>query len=71
MGQARDDMGDVPLPHEVMGGDPGSFGRMAGSVFSEEPSGLDKQKSGGYGTGAISKEPRAKYLQKATGAQSF
>ena len=71
MGQARDDMDGLPLPHEVMGGDQVSFGRMAGSVFGEEPSGLDKQKGGAYGTGSISKEPRSKYLQKATGAQSF
>ena len=60
------------MPHEAMGDAPGSMERMAGSVFNEEPvSGLDEQKRGGYGTGSISKQPRSKYLTKASGAQSF
>jgi hypothetical protein len=68
MGQAREEMGGLPMPHEAMGDAPGSLERMAGSVFSEEPvSGLDQQKSGGYGTGSITKQPRSKYLTKASG----
>ncbi len=46
MGQAREEMGGLPMPHEAMGDAPGSLERMAGSVFSEEPvSGLDQQKA--------------------------
>ena len=73
MGQAREEMGGVPMPHEALD-DPSKAMRMAGSAMmrdSESGSGLDAQKSTGYGAGSISKQPRSKYLQKASGAQSF
>jgi|TARA_R100000482_G_scaffold5750_1_gene1878 hypothetical protein len=73
MGQAKEAMGGVPMPHEALQ-NPSEATRMAGSALmgdSDPGSGLDAQKSGGYGAGSISKEPRSKYLQKASGAQSF
>ena len=49
MGQAREDMGGVPMPHEALD-DPSKAIRMAGSAMmrdSESGSGLDAQNSTG------------------------
>ena len=77
MGQAKEQLGGLPMPHEVMGDSLGrkdSLGRverMAGSAFdAEKPSGLEKQVGSKYSGSSPSKLSRSKYLSES-GRQSF
>ena len=71
MGQAKDEMGGVPMPHEVMGDSLGRVERMAGNAFdAEKPSGLEKQVGSKYSGSSPSKLSRSKYLSES-GRQNF
>lgn len=71
MGQARDELGGLPMPHEVMGDSVARVERMAGSAFgAEKPSGLEKQVGSKYSGSSPSKLSRSKYLSEG-GGQSF
>lgn len=71
MGQAKDQFGGLPMPHEVMGDSSVKVERMAGSAFdAEKPSGLEKQVGSKYSGSSPSKLSRSKYLSEG-GGQSF
>lgn len=71
MGQAKDEMGGLPMPHDVMGDPVTKVERMAGSALgTEPPSGLERQASSKYSPGSPSKLSRSKYLSGG-GGQSF
>ena len=71
MGQAKEELGGLPMPDEVMGDSSVKVERMAGSAFgADEPSGLEDQVSSKYSSGTPSKLSRSKYLSGG-GGQSF
>ena len=71
MGQAKEQLGGLPMPHEVMGDPSAKVERMAGSAFdADKPSGLEDQARSKYSSGSPSKLSRSKYLSEG-GGQSF
>ena len=71
MGQAKDQLGGLPMPTDIMGDSSSKVERMAGSAFSaESPSGLEEQVGSKYSSGSPSKLSRSKYLSEG-GGQSF
>lgn len=71
MGQAKEELGGLPMPHEVMGDSSVKVERMAGSAFgADKPSGLEEQVGSKYSGSSPSKSPRSKYLSES-GRQSF
>jgi len=71
MGQAKEQLGGLPMPQDVMGNSSESVERMAGSTFGvEEPSGFEEQIGSKYGGSSPSKLSRSKYLSDS-GTQSF
>ena len=71
MGQAKDEMGGLPMPHDVMGDPVTKLDRLAGSALGTEPtSGLEQQASSKYSPSSSSKLSRSKYLSES-GRQSF
>ena len=65
MGQAKDQLGGLPMPHDVMGDSSTKVERMAGSAFgAESPSGLEKQVGSKYSSDSPSKLSRSKYLSE-------
>lgn len=71
MGQAKEQLGGLPMPHEAMGDSSDKVDRMAGSAFgTDKPSGLEDQVRSKYSSGSPSKLSRSKYLSEG-GGQSF
>ena len=71
MGQAKDEMGGLPMPHDVMGDPEAKLERMAGSALgTEPPSGLEKQVGSKYSGSSPSKLSRSKYLSES-GRENF